>query len=197
MPTSVTSGASRSRPPGSARLAGAADQLLRPGRAGAADPARRSKIRSTGWRPRFAAAAGRAGDRGHRDREPGGHHRRLLAGASGDATRPAAAARDAAHLGRARGPDLPAAREHLLLIGVLLLVLLFRTSSALASAYGIAVTTTMVVDGLLACRGGSCGTGALWRPALRDPRRRHRRRGFFPPTCSSCSKAPGRRSCSA
>src|SRR5438876_2842862 len=37
-----------------------------------------------------------------------------------------------------------------LLIGVLLLVLLFRTSSALASAYGIAVTTTMVVDGLLA-----------------------------------------------
>jgi len=37
-----------------------------------------------------------------------------------------------------------------LLIGVLLLVGLFRTSSALASAYGIAVTTTMVVDGLLA-----------------------------------------------
>src|SRR6266513_2595373 len=36
-----------------------------------------------------------------------------------------------------------------LLIGVLLLVLLFRTSSALASAYGIAVATTMVVDGLL------------------------------------------------
>lgn len=37
----------------------------------------------------------------------------------------------------------------MLLIGVLLLVLMFRTSSALASAYGIAVTTTMVVDGLL------------------------------------------------
>jgi KUP system potassium uptake protein len=36
-----------------------------------------------------------------------------------------------------------------LLIGVLLLVLLFRTSSALASAYGIAVATTMVVDGVL------------------------------------------------
>ncbi len=36
-----------------------------------------------------------------------------------------------------------------LLIGVLLLVGLFRTSSALASAYGIAVATTMVVDGLL------------------------------------------------
>ena len=35
-----------------------------------------------------------------------------------------------------------------LLGGVLLLVGLFRTSSALASAYGIAVTTTMVVDGI-------------------------------------------------
>jgi KUP system potassium uptake protein len=36
-----------------------------------------------------------------------------------------------------------------LLIGVLLLVGLFRTSSSLASAYGIAVATTMVVDGML------------------------------------------------
>ncbi len=39
------------------------------------------------------------------------------------------------------------------MIGVLLLVGLFRTSSALASAYGIAVATTMVVDGILCiCR---------------------------------------------
>jgi KUP system potassium uptake protein len=37
-----------------------------------------------------------------------------------------------------------------LMIGVLLLVGLFRSSSALASAYGIAVATTMIVDGLLA-----------------------------------------------
>jgi KUP system potassium uptake protein len=36
-----------------------------------------------------------------------------------------------------------------LLIGVLLLVLMFQTSSKLAHAYGVAVTTTMVVDGLL------------------------------------------------
>ena len=36
-----------------------------------------------------------------------------------------------------------------LLVGVLLLVGLFRSSSALASAYGIAVVTTMVVDGIL------------------------------------------------
>ncbi len=38
----------------------------------------------------------------------------------------------------------------ILLLGVLLLVGLFKSSSALASAYGIAVATTMVVDGLLA-----------------------------------------------
>jgi KUP system potassium uptake protein len=37
----------------------------------------------------------------------------------------------------------------LLLVGVLLLVLLFRTSSNLASAYGIAVSTTMVADGIM------------------------------------------------
>jgi KUP system potassium uptake protein len=38
----------------------------------------------------------------------------------------------------------------LLLIGVLLLVALFRSSGALASAYGIAVTGTMVVTGMMA-----------------------------------------------
>ncbi len=39
--------------------------------------------------------------------------------------------------------------NRLLLIGVLLLVMLFRTSSGLASAYGIAVSTTMVTDGIM------------------------------------------------
>jgi KUP system potassium uptake protein len=46
-----------------------------------------------------------------------------------------------------------------LLVGVLLLVALFRSSSALASAYGIAVATTMVVDGLL----GFIVIWKLWR----------------------------------
>jgi KUP system potassium uptake protein len=46
-----------------------------------------------------------------------------------------------------------------LLIGVLLLVGLFRTSSALASAYGIAVATTMVADGML----GFIVIRRLWR----------------------------------
>lgn len=43
-----------------------------------------------------------------------------------------------------------------LLAGVLLLVGLFRTSSSLASAYGVAVSTTMVADGLL-------GFVVIWR----------------------------------
>ncbi len=51
----------------------------------------------------------------------------------------------AAHHGQIYIPRVTVA----LLAGVLLLVGLFRTSSALASAYGIAVTTTMVVDGIL------------------------------------------------
>src|SRR5258705_3932935 len=39
--------------------------------------------------------------------------------------------------------------NRLLLLGVILLVLLFRTSSGLASAYGIAVSTTMVADRII------------------------------------------------
>ena len=52
----------------------------------------------------------------------------------------------ASHVGQIYIPRVTIA----LLVGVLLLVAMFRTSGALASAYGIAVATTMVVDGLLA-----------------------------------------------
>ena len=50
-----------------------------------------------------------------------------------------------AHFGQIYIPRVNTA----LLVGVLLLVLMFQTSSKLAHAYGVAVTTTMVVDGLL------------------------------------------------
>ncbi|MCL2715937.1 MAG: potassium transporter Kup [Alphaproteobacteria bacterium] len=54
--------------------------------------------------------------------------------------------------------------NRLLLLGVLLLVFLFHTSSNLASAYGIAVSTTMVVDGVM----GFVVIWKLWnwRPAM-------------------------------
>ena len=61
----------------------------------------------------------------------------------------------AAHFGQIYIPRVNTA----LLAGVLLLVMMFRTSSALASAYGIAVTTTMVVDGVL----GFLVIWKLWR----------------------------------
>jgi KUP system potassium uptake protein len=61
----------------------------------------------------------------------------------------------------------------LLLVGVLLLVVLFRSSGALASAYGIAVTGTMVVTGLMAFvvvrkvwRWSPLAAGALMAPFL-------------------------------
>jgi KUP system potassium uptake protein len=61
----------------------------------------------------------------------------------------------ASHVGQIYIPRVTVA----LLVGVLLLVGLFRTSSALASAYGIAVATTMVVDGVL----GFIVIWKLWR----------------------------------
>jgi KUP system potassium uptake protein len=61
----------------------------------------------------------------------------------------------------------------ILLAGVLFLVLMFRSSSALASAYGIAVTGTMVVTGVMAIiviwkvwRWSPLAAGALMAPFL-------------------------------
>jgi KUP system potassium uptake protein len=58
----------------------------------------------------------------------------------------------ASHFGQIYIPRVNTA----LLVGVLLLVFMFQTSSKLAHAYGVAVTTTMVVDGLL-------GFVVIWR----------------------------------
>ncbi|MBW7962153.1 potassium transporter Kup [Bradyrhizobium sp. BR 10261] len=63
--------------------------------------------------------------------------------------------------------------NQLLLVAVILMVLLFRSSSALASAYGIAVTGTMVVTGLMgfvviwkAWKWSPLGAAALIAPFL-------------------------------
>ena len=70
---------------------------------------------------------------------------------SGDPARPAAAPRNPPHVGeRSAGQIYMPRINALLLFGVLLLVGLFRSSGALASAYGIAVTGTMVVTAMLA-----------------------------------------------
>ena len=97
-----------------------------------------------------AAADGGACHRRHRDREPSGYH-----GAY-------SLTRQAIQLGLLPRLEIRHTSEALfgqiymprvntlLLIGVLLLVALFRSSSALASAYGIAVTGTMVVTAMMA-----------------------------------------------
>ena len=93
------------------RVAVAADQLFRPGRAGAFQSRRDRKPVLPDGAGDLGAAAGGAGDGGDRDREPGGDHRRLFAGPSGGAARPAAALRGSLHLGDPCRADLSAARQ--------------------------------------------------------------------------------------
>jgi hypothetical protein len=62
-------------------------------------------------------ADGGAGDSGHRDREPGRHHRRLFADAYGDPARPAAAVRNSSYLGSPFRPDLHSAYQHAAVAG--------------------------------------------------------------------------------
>jgi KUP system potassium uptake protein len=63
--------------------------------------------------------------------------------------------------------------NYLLMIGCIVLVLQFRTSSALAAAYGIAVTGTMAITSMLFYR--------VARPALAAGR------AGWPARCSPCS----------
>lgn len=95
------------------------------------------------------SAAGSTGYSGGRYRFPGGHLGRILAhkpsGTSGlFATYP-----DCPYFGRGTWADLYSAVNWLLFVAVVALVIAFRTSSNLASAYGMAVTTTMVITTLL------------------------------------------------
>ncbi len=109
-----------------------------------------------------AAAARHPLDGRHGDRQPGRHHWRLLARAAGDPARPAAAHAGSRTQSRdAEGQIFIPRVNRMLLIGVLLLVLLFKNSSALASAYGIAVTGTMVVT--TASASWSCGRSGTGR----------------------------------
>ncbi len=94
------------------RAALASDQLFRSGRAGAFQSRRDREFLLPDGSGDPAVAAGRAGDRGDRDREPGGDHRRLFADPSGGAARSVAALRGPLHLGDACRADLSAARQH-------------------------------------------------------------------------------------
>ena len=93
---------------------------------------------------------GGPGDGGDRDCQPGRHYRGLFADQPGDPAR-ALPRFEVRHTSAQQAGQIYMPRVNgLLLIGVLLLVALFRSSSALASAYGIAVTGTMVVTCMMA-----------------------------------------------
>ena len=97
-----------------------------------------------------AHSDGGVGHRSDRDCQPGGHQWRLLADRQaiqlGLLPRFEIRHTSAHQVGRIYMPRV----NMLLLVGVLLLVALFRSSSALASAYGIAVSGTMVVTATMA-----------------------------------------------
>ena len=89
------------------------DQLSGAGRAGlrASGSGRQSVLFAL---PRLGAHPdGGAGHGGHRDREPGGDHRRLFADQPGYPARASAAVRNSPHLGAAGRPNLHAARQRL------------------------------------------------------------------------------------
>ena len=97
-----------------------------------------------------AAAGGGAGHAGVGDRLAGRDLGRVLADQAGDPARPAAAHARALHVGRRRcGQIYMPSINWVLLVAVLLAVLGFGSSSALASAYGIAVTVTMLITTVL------------------------------------------------
>ena len=86
---------------------------------------------------------------GHGDREPSGDHRRLLAHQPSRAIGCCHASRSGARRRRKQARSTFRIRG-LLLVGTILLVVLFQSSNGLASAYGVAVAGTMLVDGLMA-----------------------------------------------
>ena len=97
-----------------------------------------------------AAAAGGAGHRGHGDRVAGADHRRLQRHAAGDPARLPAAPEHRAHQ-RARHAGqiyIPFVNWGLF-VAIVLAVVMFRSSSNLAAAYGIAVTTDMLITTVL------------------------------------------------
>ena len=133
------------------RSAGAHLQLSRPRRAHSQRPeGGRKPILFDGAELGLGAARSSV-DRRDRDREPGRHHRRLFAGQPGDPARIAAAPRNRPHLLHSGGADFhPPRHPRAPARESWRLVLLFRSSDALANAYGIAVSGTMVATTSLA-----------------------------------------------
>jgi K+ transporter len=196
MPTSAISAASRSSRLVRSGAAGAVLNYFGQGALCCAIRRDRQSVLQAGAR-NVPPADGRAGDGGDGDREPGCHYGAYSltyqAIQLGLLPRLAILHTSEAHFGQIYIPRVNTA----LLAGVLLLVLMFRTSSQLASAYGIAVTTTMVVDGVL----GFIVIWKLWKwkwwsAALLVVPLVVVDATFLSANLLNCSRAPGRRCCS-
>ena len=132
------------------RVSGAGPQLFRAGRARPADP-------DAAEIPFFRLVPDWAllpmvdpGDPRHHHREPGGDHRRVLVDAPGGSARPAAAPRNPLHLGAHQGQIYLPRVNMLLLVGVIILVLIFQSSSNLSTPTASSVFGAMSVDAVLA-----------------------------------------------
>jgi hypothetical protein len=180
MPTWDTSAAARSSGPGWLTFSLPLPQLPRPGRADPRRPGRGEESILPAGPDMLLYPNGGAGHGGHCDRLAGGNLRRLFAHQPGHATRLLPAHPGQIHLGARKGQIYMPNINWLLLLAVIALVLGFKSSSNLASAYGIAVTLTMMIDTLLAF----VVVRALWnwnwlRPACSCPVLRCRFRLFL------------------
>ena len=88
-------------------------------------------------------------DDGHDHRFAGPDIGGLFAHATGHPARLFPPRDDRAHLGRSRGADLHPEINSALMVACVWLVLTFKESTALASAYGIAVTGTMAITSII------------------------------------------------
>ena len=132
------------------RVAGARSQLSRSGRARALRPERDRQPLLPAGAVMGALSHDRACHRGDGDREPGRDHRRLLADQPGGAARPPPRLQIRRTSETQAGQIYIPRIRGMLLVGTLLLVVLFQSSNGLASAYGVAVAGTMLVDGVMA-----------------------------------------------
>ena len=90
-----------------------------------------------------------SGDAGDCDRFASRHFRRVFADDAGDSIRIYSALANQSYFGQRIRADLSSRINWALMVGCIIVVLSFQTSSNLAAAYGIAVTSTMVITTVL------------------------------------------------
>ena len=150
------------------RAAGAAAQLRRPDRTADRRARQRQPLLPPGAQL-GALPAGGAGDRGDDHRQPGDHHRLVLADPPGDATRMVARGSTSARPRTTEyGQIYVPAMNWLMMVMTVALTVGFGSSERLAGAYGTAVSTTMLLTTALLFNADARASGngrSGWRRA--------------------------------